>query len=263
MNLNDVVHEVVIIAKEAGDAILQIYNQPEFHIENKADSSPLTEADRQANEIICRSLLEKYPDIPIISEENKMESYNIRKEYQMCWMVDPLDGTKEFIHRNGDFTVNIALIREGEPVLGVVYQPVNGDLYYADKETGAFSTKNGITSALKTTPFSIHEKGLKVVASRSHLNEETAEFIQKLSEPALVTRGSSLKFLLLASGEADIYPRLAPTSEWDTAAAQCILMVAGGVVINVEDGNPMVYNKPSLLNPSFIAYRHPLNESLI
>lgn len=181
----------------------------------------------------------------------------------MCWMVDPLDGTKEFIHRNGDFTVNIALIREGEPVLGVVYQPVNGDLYYADKETGAFSTKNGITSALKTTPFSIHEKGLKVVASRSHLNEETAQFIQKLSEPALVTRGSSLKFLLLASGEADIYPRLAPTSEWDTAAAQCILTVAGGVVINAEDGNPMVYNKQSLLNPSFIAYRHRLIESPI
>ena len=181
----------------------------------------------------------------------------------MCWMVDPLDGTKEFIHRNGDFTVNIALIREGEPLLGVVYQPVNGDLYYADKETGAFSIKNGITSALKTSPFSIHDKGLKVVASRSHLNEETAQFIQKLSEPALVTRGSSLKFLLLASGEADIYPRLAPTSEWDTAAAQCILTVAGGVVINVEEGNPMVYNKPSLLNPSFIAYRHPLNESAI
>ncbi len=260
MNLNDVVHEVVIIAKEAGAAILQIYNQPEFHIENKADSSPLTEADRQSNEIICRSLLEKYPDIPIISEENKMEPYHIRKDYQMCWMVDPLDGTKEFIHRNGDFTVNIALIREGEPVLGVVYQPVHGDLYYADKETGAFSTKNGVTSALKTTPFSIHEKGLKVVASRSHLNEETAQFIQKLTEPALVTRGSSLKFLLLASGEADIYPRLAPTSEWDTAAAQCILTVAGGVVINAADGNPMVYNKPSLLNPSFIAYRHPLNE---
>jgi 3'(2'), 5'-bisphosphate nucleotidase len=263
MKLNEVVHEVVIIAKEAGAAILQIYNQPDFHIENKADSSPLTEADRQANEIICRSLFEKYPDIPIISEENKMEPYNIRKNYQMCWMVDPLDGTKEFIHRNGDFTVNIALIRDGEPVLGVVYQPVNGDLHYADKETGAFSNKNGITSALKTSPFSIHDKGLKVVASRSHLNEETAQFIQKLTEPALVTRGSSLKFLLLASGEADIYPRLAPTSEWDTAAAQCILTVAGGVVINVEEGNPMVYNKPSLLNPSFIAYRHPLNESAI
>jgi len=263
MNLNEVVQEIIIISKDAGAAILRVYNQQEFQIENKADSSPLTEADRLANDTICRSLTAKYPNIPIISEENKMESYQIRKNFQLCWMVDPLDGTKEFIQRNGDFTVNIALIKEGEPILGVVYQPVNGDLYYAVKDTGAFSIQNGITTQLKTSPFSINEKGLKVVASRSHLNKETAEFIDKLDEPELIARGSSLKFLLLASGQADVYPRLAPTSEWDTAAAQCILTAAGGIVINVEDGKTMVYNKESLLNPSFIAYRHHSKGSLI
>ncbi len=256
MNLIDVVNEIIIISKEAGAAILRVYNQQEFQIENKADSSPLTEADRMANDIICRSLIEKYPHIPIISEENKMEPYQTRKNYEMCWMVDPLDGTKEFIHRNGDFTVNIALIKQGEPVLGVVYQPVNNNSYYAAKDFGAFSNINGITTSLKTTPFSIREKGLKVVASRSHLNEETSIFIAQLNEPQLVTRGSSLKFLLLASGQADIYPRLAPTSEWDTAAAQCILTVAGGIVLQADNGIPMGYNKESLLNPSFIAYRH-------
>lgn len=256
MNLNEVVQEVLNISKDAGAAILRIYNQQEFQIDNKADSSPLTEADKLANNIICSSLSDKFPNIPIISEENKMESYQIRKDFLLCWMVDPLDGTKEFINRNGDFTVNIALINEGEPILGVVYQPVNGDLYYAVKDSGAFLIKNGVTIQLKTSSFSIHEKGLKVVASRSHLNKETEQFIDKLNEPELVARGSSLKFLLLASGQADVYPRLAPTSEWDTAAAQCILTAAGGIVINVEDGKPMRYNKEVLLNPSFIAYRH-------
>ena len=256
MNLNEVVQEVLNISKDAGAAILRIYNQQEFQIDNKADSSPLTEADKLANNIICCSLSDKFPNIPIISEENKMESYQIRKDFLLCWMVDPLDGTKEFINRNGDFTVNIALIKEGEPILGVVYQPVNGDLYYAVKDSGAFLIKNGVTIQLKTSSFSIHEKGLKVVASRSHLNKETEQFIDKLNEPELVARGSSLKFLLLASGQADVYPRLAPTSEWDTAAAQCILTAAGGIVINVEDGKPMRYNKEVLLNPSFIAYRH-------
>lgn len=257
MNLNEVVKEIINISKEAGAAILRVYNQQEFQIENKADSSPLTEADRLANNIICSSLFSKFPNIPIISEENKMESYQIRKEYRLCWMVDPLDGTKEFINRNGDFTVNIALIKEGEPILGVVYQPTNDDLYYAVKGMGAVSIQNGITNSLKTTPFSDRDKGLKVVASRSHLNDETKEFIMKFDQPILVTRGSSLKFLLLASNEAAIYPRLAPTSEWDTAAAQCILTEAGGIVINTEDGMPMRYNKESLLNPSFIAYRYP------
>jgi 3'(2'), 5'-bisphosphate nucleotidase len=256
MNLTEVLYDIIGISKEAGAAISQIYHQPEFQINSKADHSPLTEADRWANDIICRNLIEKYPHIPIISEENKMESYETRKNYEMCWMVDPLDGTKEFIQRNGDFTVNIALIKQSEPILGVVYQPVNDNLYYAAKDIGAFSDIGGITTILKTTPFSTREKGLKVVASKSHLNEETAAYINRLDDPQLVTRGSSLKFMLLASGLADIYPRLAPTSEWDTAAAQCILTVAGGVVLQAEDGKPMRYNKESLLNPSFIAYRH-------
>jgi 3'(2'), 5'-bisphosphate nucleotidase len=256
MNLNEVVSQIVAISKDAGAAILKVYHQREFQIENKADTTPLTEADRKANDIICSSLATQFPHIPIISEENKMESYQIRKNFSMCWMVDPLDGTKEFISRNGDFTVNIALIEEGEPILGVVYLPVTGDLYYGVRDNGAFSVKEGVLTQLKTSPFSINEKGLRVVASRSHLNQETEEFINQLNEPKLVSRGSSLKFLLLASGEADLYPRMAPTSEWDTAAAQCILTAAGGIVVHAEDNMPMRYNKEILLNPSFIAYRH-------
>lgn len=257
MNFKEVVQEVLDISKEAGVAILNIYNQEaDITVQNKADDSPITEADRAANEIICKKLKDLYPEIPIISEENKEEPYEKRRGYHLCWLVDPLDGTKEFIHRNGDFTVNIALIKDGEPILGVVYLPVSGDKYYAVKEEGAYSNINGVVTQLATSPFSMQEKGIKVVASRSHLSAETSEFINKLNDPQIVTRGSSLKFLMLASNQADVYPRLSPTSEWDTAAAQCILTVAGGSVINVSNGEPMNYNKENLLNPSFIAYRH-------
>ena len=247
--------EVAKIAKKAGDAIMNIYdNSDNFQVQHKADESPLTIADQAANEIICHHLENLNVKYPIISEENKSIDFEERKEYAHYWLVDPLDGTKEFIKRNGEFTVNIALIENHRPVLGVVYVPVLEEMYFAVKEEGAFLEKENLKIQLHASRFSKKDKNLGIVCSRSHLNEATQKFVDELDEPKLVSQGSSLKFLILAKGEAHLYPRLAPTMEWDTGAAQIILEEAGGKVLHIETKEPLLYNKENLLNPHFIAY---------
>lgn len=246
---------VVEIARNAGAAIMEIYqNEADFGVEQKADNSPLTKADRAANEIICDGL-EKLPvPYPIVSEENKAIPYGTRKNYTCSWLVDPLDGTKEFIKRNGEFTVNIALIENQLPVLGVVYAPDLNEMYWAVKGHGAFITQNGHDKKLEANAFSLTDKGLRVVCSRSHLNPPTQAFVDQLNAPQLVATGSSLKFLKIATNQADVYPRLGPTMEWDTGAAHIVLEEAGGSVIDEETKQPLRYNKENLLNPFFIAY---------
>ena len=256
ISLNTLVEDIKKIALDAGVVIMEVYqDEASFGVTQKADDSPLTLADKRANDVICAGLKSITPNIPIISEENKEIDYTERKTYTYAWLVDPVDGTKEFIKRNGEFTVNIALIKEGKIVLGVVYVPVTEELFWAYENGGAsLSTKGSEATKLNAPTFTMKDKGLSVVCSRSHLNEETAAFIDQLDEPNKVSKGSSLKFLILAQGGAHVYPRLAPTMEWDTGAAQIILEEAGGQIINVETNTPLAYNKENLRNPHFIAF---------
>ena len=255
-------------AVDAGDAILEIYAQ-DFEVEFKADESPLTSADKAAHNIIVQAL-ETTP-YPVLSEESGEITYEERKSWTTYWLVDPLDGTKEFIKKNGEFTVNIALITDGVPVLGVVYVPVEHTLYFGDCK-GAFKGVQGehfqaLEELLEKLPevetFQRLEvsgtpgQPLRVVASKSHCNEETREFIAGLEKTygmsELVSRGSSLKLCMVAEGSADIYPRIAPTMEWDTAAAHAVVMAAGGTVVVYGTTNALIYNKENLLNPYFVA----------
>ena len=252
----EIIPALAAIVQEAHQEILAIYDrEADIEVAFKSDESPLTAADRAANAVICAGL-SVLPEIyPIISEENKLIAFDERKNYPFYWLVDPLDGTKEFIRRNGEFTVNIALIHEGRPVLGVVGVPVSGEIFWAKKGEGAYRrAASGQEQRITAAPFTLTETNLKVVASRSHLNEATAAYIEQLKDPQLVSRGSSLKLLALAMGEAHLYPRLAPTMEWDTGAAQIILEEAGGKVCRFSDHQPLAYNKEDLTNPSFIAY---------
>ncbi len=237
------------IAIKAGNAIMQIYEK-DFHIEYKEDNSPLTQADKLSNKIICTELKNLYPTTPIMSEENKQVSYDERKDWEYYFCIDPIDGTKEFIKRNGEFTVNIALIHKNTPVLGVVYAPALGDIYWAKKELGAFKNNEKLPIKVNKKP----EEKLYVVASKSHLSEETQEFIDNLDtkEIVQVSKGSSLKLCMVAEGLADIYPRLAPTMEWDTAAADAIARCAGSMTYHFELNEAILYNKEELLNPWFI-----------
>lgn len=240
-------------AEDAAKEILQVYNSSDFQVDVKGDNSPLTLADRRSHEVIESFL--KETGIPILSEEGKDIPYDTRKHWKYFWLIDPLDGTKEFIKRNGEFTVNIALIENQKPILGVVSVPVTGDIYYAYRQGGACHRQPGFESPLhKTSQANLLKKGLRIVASRSHMNEETENFIQKLDSPQLISAGSSLKFMLLASGAADVYPRFAPTMEWDTAAPHAILNEIGLKVYRQDSGEELVYNKPDLLNPHFICY---------
>ncbi len=254
MNRIELAKAVVQIARQAGAAIMAVYAKEDFGLELKADESPLTLADQAANEIICAGLRGLPVQYPIISEENKAIPFEERRVFERHWLVDPLDGTKEFIKRNGEFTVNIALIEGGEPVLGVVYVPCFGDAYWAARGQGAFVETAGEIRRLAAADFRLSDAGLNLVCSRSHLNEDTQAFVDRFASPNLVSQGSSLKFLLLAKGEAHVYPRLAPTMEWDTAAAQAVLEEAGGKVISQETGQALRYNKENLLNPYFVAY---------
>lgn len=255
------IEKITQIAKEAGGAILEVYKK-DFVIEFKADQSPLTEADKNANKIICEGLKKLYPEIPILSEENKQVPYSERKNWHCYWCVDPLDGTKEFVKRNGEFTVNIALICKRNPVLGVVYAPVIDKMYKAAQGKGAYINNNRLP--LKTAD------AFYVVASKSHSTPETETFIKKLGQKyqniELVSKGSSLKLCMVAEGSARIYPRLAATMEWDTAAAHAIVLETGHKVwqynpqaepvdyLNqkAQQLMPLVYNKPELLNPFFV-----------
>ena len=253
-NLTDYLEPLADLARRAGDAIMEVHNRDDFEVLLKADNSPLTDADRAANNIIVAGLQELEPDIPIISEENKTVDYATRKNWNRCWMVDPLDGTKEFIKRNGEFTVNIALIEDGASIMGVVYVPATNQLYFGARGYGAYEISGEENHPLTAAEFTATDAGLKIVGSRSHLNDATKNFMLAFNQPTVVSKGSSLKFLILAEAEAHIYPRLAPTMEWDTAAAQIILEEAGGAVIDRETQAPLRYNKENLLNAHFVAY---------
>jgi 3'(2'), 5'-bisphosphate nucleotidase len=254
MKLTALLAPLSAIAREAGAVILEVYQRSEsISVTHKDDASPLTEADLRANDLICRGLAGLPEAYPIISEENRLQPYEERARYHRCWLVDPLDGTKEFVKRNGEFTVNIALVEAGRPILGIIYVPVSGQLFAGCTGEGSYLEENGNRSPLQAASFSEQDAGLRLVCSRSHLNEATQEQVARFREPELVSRGSSLKFMLLAQGLAHVYPRMAPTMEWDTAAAQIILEEAGGAVLNAHSGQPLHYNKPDLLNPFFVA----------
>jgi len=241
------------IALKAGECILDIYHKAQnFEIISKNDNSPLTIADKNSNKIICESLLALNPVFPIISEENDDVPYESRKNYDYFWLVDPLDGTKEFISRNGEFTVNIALVHREKPVLGVIYVPCRDELFYAIKGAGSFKIKDGEKTRIYASDFSLKKEGIRVVVSRSHQDPETRKIIESLNNPQIISKGSALKFLILAEGMADYYPRMSPTMEWDTAAAQIILEEAGGKVLQAS-GEEMIYNKESLVNQYFVA----------
>jgi 3'(2'), 5'-bisphosphate nucleotidase len=238
-------------AESANIEILKVYHSNDFQAEAKGDNSPLTLADKKAHIIISDILAPT--NLPLLSEEGKNIPYSKRKDWEYFWLVDPLDGTKEFLKRNDEFTVNIALIHKGVPILGVVSVPVSGDTYYGSKGDGAFLKRNGeLTQLAKRQRIDLSGSGLRVVASRSHMNEETQAFVDNLKAPVLVSRGSSLKFMMLAEGKADIYPRFAPTMEWDTAAAQAIMTELDLKVRDVRTRDELQYNKSDLLNPFFV-----------
>lgn len=238
-------------AEEGCREILKVYDSGDFQEEAKGDKSPLTLADKNAHEKIA-SILEA-TGLPILSEEGKNVPYEERRTWNHFWLVDPLDGTKEFIKRNGEFTVNIALIHRNAPILGVVAVPVTHEIYYSTHGKGAYVRRDGVDHKLaRRAKVDLRQDGLRVVASRSHMNDETQQFINDLRNPQLVSAGSSLKFMLLASGKADVYPRYAPTMEWDTAAAHAIVNETGFEVTEYGKGTPLVYNKENLLNPYFL-----------
>jgi 3'(2'), 5'-bisphosphate nucleotidase len=244
--------QIIPIARAAGSTVMSIYDGRGTNIRHKDDASPVTEADLAAHRVLATQLAPLLPGCPVVSEED-LASQVYRRNTGQFWLVDPLDGTKEFIARNGEFTVNIALIEDGRSVLGVVYAPAIGALYCGGAGLGAFRCTGGQTVAIKVA--AAHTgRVCRVVASKSHLNDATRSLIDRLGEVSLVQAGSSLKFCRVAEGEADIYPRLAPTCEWDTAAAQAVLEGAGGAVVDLQ-GWPLQYGKADVLNPSFIAAR--------
>ena len=243
------------LALTSGEVIMDVYNSSSFEVLLKSDDSPVTIADKKADEVISKGLKKYFPEVPIVTEE-QVKSHDLSAP--VFFIVDPLDGTKEFIKRKGDFTVNIALVANGEPIRGIVYAPARQRLFYTDEngeaveEMAYFSlSKMGLVKKINTALSD--NTALKVVASKSHRDEKTDEYISKYRCKELISAGSSLKFCLIASGEADLYPRFGPTMEWDTAAGHAILSAAGGSVLQAEDKQPLKYGKPHYRNPSFIA----------
>ena len=240
------------IAQEAGRLILNHYDG-DMQVEHKADESPLTIADRASHEHIARELALHFPHIPVISEESEPPEFFTRAKFKEFWIVDPLDGTKEFIKKNGEFTVNIALIRDKRPVLGVVDVPIRKHTYMAEKGKGAFfQSDGGALSPIRSNGES--DRPLKIAVSRSHPSPQLLNLFESLDSPEQIPLGSSLKFCLLAAGEIDLYPRFGPTMEWDTAAAQAVVEESGGVMLGMN-GSPFMYNKPVLLNEGFLVAR--------
>jgi 3'(2'), 5'-bisphosphate nucleotidase len=250
--LQELLPRVVEIAREAGEAVMRVYAEVNPAVEYKRDNSPLTEADLASHAIIDAGLRRIAPEWPVLSEESKEIPFDERRGWRRFWLVDPLDGTKEFLKRNGEFTVNIALMEEGRPILGVVYAPAMERMYYAARGAGAWKAEGGTVAAIGIGR-AAHGR-TRVVMSRSHgSGEENLErFTGGDAECEFVNMGSSLKFCLVAEGAADVYPRTGPTMEWDTAAAQCVVEQAGGTVTDLE-GNRMGYNKAVLVNPGFVA----------
>lgn len=252
VNLKQLLPHVVEAARRAGRAILEVYTS-DFDVEHKDDKSPLTLADKRSHDVIAGCLAALNNGIPVLSEEGKDIPYDERKAWEYFWLIDPLDGTKEFIKRNGEFTVNIALIHQDRPVLGVIYVPVADVLYYGHEGAGSFMEKGGKTVKL---PSEGPCKRFTIVGSRSHASQELKDFVEemkkKYGDAEFISSGSSLKLCLVAEGRADIYPRLGPTMEWDTAAGQVIAEQAGCVVRRHDTGEPLMYNKANLVNPWFV-----------
>ncbi|QDZ25567.1 inositol monophosphatase [Chloropicon primus] len=265
---------LVEVARKAGDAVMEVYGESEedWGVQKKGDESPVTKADLKANKVICDMLVSAYPSVPITSEENKKVDWETRKDYLYSWNIDPLDGTKEFIKRNGQFAVNIALVKRQEAVVGLVQVPVTGRTYWAAKGKGSYvRTASGEETRLQCKAFREDAAGLGIIVSRRHMSKETEDFISRYDSPVFTQMGSSLKFTKIAENEAHIYPRMAPTCEWDTAAPHVVLSEAGGEVLQcglctssgelLEDWKevlvkqvPVVYNKENDLNPFFVAY---------
>ena len=255
----------ITAALEAGKVILDIYHSNDFGVELKDDNSPLTKADTAAHNVIISYL--SPTNIPTLSEEGKSIPYHIRRDWKQLWIVDPIDGTKEFIKRNGEFTVNIALIENQTPILGVIFVPVSGDLYFSTNEKGAFKVsvdlndfnfEKLIKNAIKL-PIEREDKTYTIVSSRSHQSKETEAYINELREKHssvnLIIKGSSLKFCMVAEGQADCYPKFGSTMEWDTAAGQSICECSGFEVLDRDTKLPMLYNRENLLNPSFLVQK--------
>ncbi|MCK9179989.1 MAG: 3'(2'),5'-bisphosphate nucleotidase CysQ [Bacteroidales bacterium] len=269
MENKDKIYLAIDAALNAGKAIRKIYNKPTsgFEIEKKEDNSPLTLADREAHKIIMNYL--KQTPYPILSEEGKLADFESRSDWKSLWIVDPLDGTKEFIKRNGEFTVNIAWVENQKPVIGVIYVPVSSKLYFSDLSLGAYciesiqsldeyTTLDDLINVSNKLPLEANRRRDEyvVVASRSHLSEEVNEYIKQLKEEGLLVKtvsvGSSLKFCLIAEGSADCYPRFTPTMEWDTAAGHAIVLATGSDVLQLSTNEPLLYNKQNLINPFFL-----------
>lgn len=287
----DKLSALLALIGRAGDEILKVYSRLEtdWGVSLKEDRTPVTEADRVSHRIISDGLKKLWPEVPILSEESQEIPYDLRRKFEYFWLLDPLDGTREFLKRNGEFTINLALIHRTRAVAGFISVPCKGLIYYAIKGEGAYrmeeikgaeekenketvgintgKTKSDFdnnktdkseparftVSKLEAARFSLDQPGLTVVASRSHFDPATKEFIEQLNNPRLVSVGSSLKFMLLAEGKAHLYPRLGRTMEWDTAAGQAILEEAGGQVLEFSTRRPLTYNKKSLVNPPFLA----------
>ena len=254
----------ITAALEAGNAILEIYKSGEFDVEIKVDNSPLTKADTASHNVIMSYLSQT--EIPVLSEEGIDISYAKRKGWEQLWIVDPIDGTKEFIKRNGEFTVNIALIKNQRPILGVIFVPAKSELYFSTKEIGAFKVAvdlqnfdfEKLMSNADKLPMQRENKTFTVVASRSHMSPETESYVQKMRDihgaVNLISKGSSLKLCMVAEGKANCYPRFAPTMEWDTAAGQAICEHAGFRVIDWVKKEKMLYNRKELLNNWFLVH---------
>ena len=260
--MKQLLNTAITAALEAGKAILEIYHSGEFDVEIKGDNSPLTRADTASHNVIMTYL--ESTDIPVLSEEGRDISYQERKDWKQLWIADPIDGTKEFIKRNGEFTVNIALIENQKTLIGVIFVPVTGELYFSTKEMGAFKVKVDLDNFDIETlilngnklPLKREDKTFTIVASRSHMSKETEEYVQEMrnihGEVHLISKGSSLKLCMVAEGTADCYPRFAPTMEWDTAAGQAICEHAGFKVIDWGTKENMLYNREELLNNWFL-----------
>ncbi|MGH7797294.1 MAG: 3'(2'),5'-bisphosphate nucleotidase CysQ [Candidatus Binatia bacterium] len=241
---------LVALSDKAGETVMKVYSQAEFAINCKEVGSPLTCADMASHNLIVEDLHTLTATVPVLSEESKTVPYDARRKWRRFWLVDPLDGTKEFIQRNGEFTVNIALVEDGRPILGVVHAPAINVTYFAAKGVGAFKQ----VAQTRTSAIAVGEYEpvrLKIVVSRSHPSEELEKLLNRIGPHECVNMGSSLKICLVAEGEAHLYPRLGPTMEWDTAAAHCVVEMAGGAITDLA-GQTLRYNKPDLHNPDFI-----------
>lgn len=260
-DLELILNKLKPILLDAGKAIRRIY-ETDFDITRKQDKSPVTEADLSSNKIICDGIAKLHLDIPIISEENHQITYETRKDFEYCWILDPLDGTKEFVAKNGEFAVNLALCHRNHIIMGLVYVPIGDTIYWAIKGQGAYKEElNQSPVKIESKPHHTLQTDFRIVTSRSHLSKESQTLIDQFDNATIMHKGSALKFMMIAEGKADMYPRHGPTMEWDTAAPHIILDEAGGSVLKMDDNFPLTYNKPSLYNPNFIALGKEIDAS--